>query len=154
MKTIRERIIEKIIIQLEYINQSNGYEHEIGVGNIYRSVPIIEQNIVPAATIWELEERRQRNKYGGTVRTLLVRIECVVETNGDRHSAAEANALLGDLEKALMIGDTSLDELVEDIQDVAAEIIHLDLDSQLAAVSIDFEIRYITEWGNPYNSHS
>jgi hypothetical protein len=53
-----------------------------------------------------------------------------------------------------MLSDTTLEELIDDIQDVAAEIVYLDPDSGLAAAVIDFEIRYITEWGNPYHSQT
>jgi predicted transcriptional regulator len=61
-----------------------------------------------------------------------------------------SNELLGDLEKALIIGDTTLDELIDDIQDIAAEITHLTANRGLAGATIDFEIRYTTEWGDPY----
>lgn len=154
MITIREHIIERLMAQLETITTANGYATEIGMGNVYRSVPVLEQQVVPAISVWEQAEMRERNKFGGTVKTLTVRVEGLVETNGDRHPTHVANALLGDLEKALMLSDTSLDPLIDDIQDIAAEIVHFNLDQQLAGAIIEFEIQYTTEWGNPYSTHT
>ncbi|MDM8546849.1 hypothetical protein [Candidatus Venteria ishoeyi] len=153
MKTVREQIISRIISQLETITLSNGYLNEIGGGHVYRCIPIIEQNITPAIAVWELAEKRERNTYGGTIRTLLIKIEAMVDTNGDQHPAESANALLGDIEKSLMLSNTEIDGLIDDIQDVAAELIPLPLEQQLAAASIEFEIQYTTEWGNPYQLH-
>jgi hypothetical protein len=150
MKTIREQIIEKMICQLETITVANGYENDIGPGRVYREEAVIEQCLAPAATIWELAESRERNKYGGTVRVLNIRVEAIVRVNGNKHPATVSNELLGDLEKALIIGDTTLDELIDDIQDIAAEITHLTANRGLAGATIDFEIRYTTEWGDPY----
>jgi len=64
--------------------------------------------------------------------------------------------LLGDITKALMLSDIAAEPLVDDLQDVAAEIMYFDDDelSLFAAVSLDFEIRYVTEWGNPYTPHN
>jgi len=152
MKTVRERIIERVMAQLETISRHNGYTHDIGIGRVYRGLSCIEQGHPPAAAVWELAERRERNTYGGTVRTLLLKIEGLVACDSEQTAAAVANSLLGDFEKALMLSDTTLDELNDDIQDVAAEIVYLDPGSGLAAAVIDFEIRYITEWGNPYHS--
>ncbi len=139
--------------QLETITLANGYNTEIGMGNVYRSVPVLEQRVVPAISIWEQAEMRERNKFGGTVKTLSVRIEGLVETNGDNHPSSVANALLGDLETALMLSDTTLDPLINDIQDTAAEVVHFDFDQQLAGAVIEFSIQYTTEWGNPYSTH-
>ena len=150
MKTIRERIIEGFIAQLETINRANGYSIEIGKGRVFRGVPVIEQCNPPAASVWELEEKRSRNTYGGTVRILKLRVESAVEAHDDQHPLAVSNALLGDLEKAMMLYDSAMDMFVDDIQDVAAEVVHLPVDQQLAAVMLDFELHYTTEWGNPY----
>lgn len=166
MKTIRERIIERIIAQLETIAVFNGYEHNIGVGHVYRQEAILERGLAPAAVVWELSETRKRNAYGGTVRTLNVRIEGIVEVSEGKHPAVVSNELLGDIEKSLIIRDTSLDELIDDIQDTAAEIVQfpvnrrfkdltsdilqLPIDRQLAGAAVDFEIKYTTEWGDPY----
>jgi len=152
MKTIREQIIERIIAQLETITTMNGYENDIGAGQVYREQAVIEQQQPPAIGIWELSEIRERNRFGGTVRTLTIRIEALVEVNGDKHPAEVSNGLLGDIEKALIFGDTTLDELIDDIQDVSAEITHLPPQEHLAGASIDFEIQYTTEWGNPYTN--
>ncbi len=154
MITIREQIIECLITQLETITFANGYATDIGVGNVYRSVAVLEQQLVPAISVWEQAEMRERNKFGGTVKTLTVRIEGLVDARGDRHPNAVANALLGDLEKALMLSDTSLDPLIDDIQDIAAEIAPFNREQQLAGAIIEFEIQYTTEWGNPYNTHN
>lgn len=166
MKTIREQIIERIMAQLETINSVNGYHNDIGPGHVYRQESVIEQGQTPAISIWELSELRERNSYGGTVRILTVKVEAVVEVNGDKHPATVSNELLGDIEKALIIGDTTLDELIDDIQDITAEILHqslnkkaqeglaeitqLPIDRKLAGATIDFEIKYTTEWGDPY----
>ncbi|OQW95807.1 MAG: hypothetical protein BWK79_01055 [Beggiatoa sp. IS2] len=150
MKTIREQIVERIVCQLETITLTNGYENDIGPGRVYREETIIEQGLAPAATVWELSESRERNKYGGTIRILNIRVEAMVRVNGNKHPATVSNELLGDLEKALIIGDTSLDELIDDIQDIAAQITHLTTHRSLAGATIDFEIRYTTEWGDPY----
>lgn len=170
MKTIREQIIERIIAQLETITVVNGYHNNIGVGYVYRQESILEQVHTPAISVWELAETRERNKYGGTIRELTIRVEAVVQVNDDKHPAEVSNELLGDIEKALIMGDMSLDEFIDDIQDVAAEIIqvpvnrqlteilsesiseitHLPLNWKVAGATIDFEIRYTTEWGDPY----
>jgi hypothetical protein len=170
MKTIREQIIERIVAQLETIMVANGYHNNIGVGHVYRQESVLEQAHTPAISVWELAEIRERNKYGGTIRQLTIRIEALVEVNGDKHPAEVSNELLGDIEKALIMGDMSLDEFIDDIQDIAAEVIpvpvnrklteilsesmskiaHLPLNWKLAGATIDFEIRYTTEWGDPY----
>ncbi|MDM8566021.1 hypothetical protein QUF74_10255 [Candidatus Halobeggiatoa sp. HSG11] len=164
MKTIREQIIERIITQLETITRENGYDNEIGLGNVYRQESVIEQNIVPALAVWELDEIRKRNQSGGTVRKLLIRVEAIVAVNNEKHPAAVGNQLLGDVEKALIMGDMSLDELIDDIQDIAAtisrlppdymasktDISYLPTNYKLAGATIDFEITYTTEWGDPY----
>jgi len=161
MKTVREQIIERIIAQLETITPDNGYDNNIGPGNVYRQEPVTERNIVPALSVWELEETRERNQSGGTVRELVIRIEAIVAVSDDKHPAAVGNQLLGDVEKALIMGDMSLDELIDDIQDVAAtisrlpstynpEISYLSTKYKLAGATIDFEITYTTEWGDPY----
>ncbi|MDM8569692.1 hypothetical protein QUF50_09325 [Thiotrichales bacterium HSG1] len=163
MKTVREQIIERIIIQLETITKDNGYENDIGEDNVYRQKPVIEQNIIPALSVWELEETRQRNRSGGTVRELLVRVEAIIAVDSGKHPAMVGNQLLGDVEKALIMGDISLDELIDDIQDVAAtisnlpanynqKISYLSTDYNLATATIDFKITYTTEWGDPYSS--
>jgi len=172
MKTVRERIIKRIIAQLETITISNGYHNDIGCGHIYRQEPISEKKHPPAISIWELSESRERNRYGGTVRILNIKVEAIVQTNGLKHPATVSNELLGDIEKALIIGDTTLDELIDDIQDIAAEISHPLVDTELsnlvldatteiislpvkerklAGATIDFEIKYTTEWGDPYS---
>ncbi len=172
MKTVREQIIERIIAQLETITISNGYHNDIGCGHVYRQVPITEKNHAPAISIWELSESRERNRYGGTVRTLIIKVEAVVQTSGYKHPSTVSNELLGDIEKALIMGDTTLDELIDDIQDIAADISHPLVDKKLsdfvlnaatdivslpvmerklAGATIDFEIKYTTEWGDPYN---
>jgi hypothetical protein len=172
MKTVREQIIERIIAQLETITISNGYHNDIGCGHVYRQIPIMKNNYAPAVSIWELSESRERNRYGGTVRTLNIKIEAVVQTNGYKHPSTVSNELLGDIEKALIIGDTTLDELIDDIQDIAADINYplvdekssdlvLDaatdiislpvMERKLAGATIDFEIKYTTEWGDPYS---
>jgi hypothetical protein len=168
MKTIREQIIERIIAQLETISTKNGYHNNIGYGHVYRQESIIEKGSTPALSIWELSESRERNSYGGTVRKLTIKVEGILEVNREKHPATVSNELLGDLEKALIIGDTTLDELIDDIQDIAAEvhqlpiggglarvdmtteIAHLPIDRKLAGAAIDFEITYTTEWGDPY----
>ena len=161
MKTIREQIIELIIAQLETITKNNGYDNDINIGNVYRQVSVIEQNIVPAISVWELEETRERNKSGGTVRKILVRIEAIVAVNDGKHPATVGNQLLGDIEKALIMGDMSLDEIIDDIQDIAAtisgippnyipKVIHQPTNYKLAGATIDFAITYTTEWGDPY----
>ncbi len=152
MKTVRERIIEKIITQLESIMIANGYANNIGPGHVYREIPVIEKERVPAISVWELAERRERNQYGGTIRTLKVKIEGIVDAQGQIHPAKISNSLLGDIETALIIGDMSLDELIDDIQDTTAEITHFPAEKQLAGALIDFEIKYTTEWGDPYTS--
>ncbi|MFK5970488.1 MAG: hypothetical protein QM487_10260 [Candidatus Marithrix sp.] len=163
MKTIREQIVERIIAQLETITKENGYDNDIGLGNVYRQESVIEKNIVPALAVWELDETRKRNQSGGTVRELVVRIEAIVAVSNGKHHAAIGNQLLGDIEKALIMGDMSLDELIDDIQDVAAtisrlpttyipktEISYLLTNYKVAGATIDFEIIYTTEWGDPY----
>ncbi|MBE9562634.1 MAG: hypothetical protein IMF12_07215 [Proteobacteria bacterium] len=167
MKTIREQIIERIIAQLETITEENGYDNEIGPGNVYRQESVIEQNIVPALAVWELEEIRERNQSGGTIRKILIRVEAIVAVSSGEHPAAVGNQLLGDVEKALIMGDMSLDELIDDIQDIAAtisclppndytapktDISYLSTDYKLAGATIDFEITYTTEWGDPYTT--
>jgi hypothetical protein len=166
MKTIREQIIERIIAQLETITVANGYHHDIGHGNVGRQEPIIQKGKTPAASVWELSETRERNRYGGTVRILTVRVECLVQPTDGRHPGLVSNELLGDIEKALIMGNLTLDELIDDIQDISAEIItptmdrrlesvgvyQLPIDRQLAGAAIEFEIRYTTEWGDPYTT--
>jgi hypothetical protein len=157
MKTVRERIIENIVAQLENINIINGYENTLGEGHIYRGVPVIRRKYPPpAGSVWELPEKRERNQFGGTIHRLLIRIEAMVETVTGRDPASTANGLLGDITKALMLSDIAAEPLVDDLQDIAAEIIYFDDDelSLVAAVSLDFEIRYVTEWGNPYTPHN
>jgi hypothetical protein len=153
MKTIREQIIELIVARLETITISNGYENNIGIGRVYREEAVIKQGIAPAISVWELSETRQRNSYGGTVRTLRIKVEGVVGVNGDKHPATASNQLLGDIERALILCDTSLDVFIDDIQDVAAEIAQitsLQGNTTLAGATVDFEIQYTTEWGDPY----
>lgn len=153
MKTIREQIIELIIAHLGTITTSNGYENNIGAGRVYREEAVIKQGIAPAISVWELSETRQRNSYGGTVRTLRIKVEGVVEVSSDKHPATVSNQLLGDIERALILRDTSLDAFIDDIQDVAAEtaqITSLQGNTTLAGATVDFEIQYTTEWGDPY----
>ncbi|MCK5716189.1 MAG: hypothetical protein KAH77_01780 [Thiomargarita sp.] len=151
MDTIREQIIKRIISLLQNISVDNDYNHTLGLNHIYRNEPIINKEQMPATSIWELSESRERNKYGGTVRRLMIRIEILMVVTENRIPATISNELLGDLETALIMGDITLDELIEDIQDVAAHITHTTCDSHtLASASIDFEIKYITEWGDPY----
>lgn len=150
MRTIREQIIERMIAQLGTITQINGYENEIGPDCIYRECAIIEREIAPSMGIWELSESRERNRFGGTVRVLVVRVEALVRVHAARHPAEISNGLLGDIERALILSDMQLDELIDDIQDIAAEITHFPTDKQLAGATLDFEISYTTEWGNPY----
>ncbi|MEY3218811.1 MAG: hypothetical protein RIT27_168 [Pseudomonadota bacterium] len=157
MKTVRERIIENIVAQLEAINTNNGYENTLGNGRIYRGVPVIRRKYPPpVGSVWELPEKRERNQFGGTVNRLLIRIDAMVETIIGRDPASTANGLLGDITKALMLSDVASEPLIDDLQDVAAEIIYFEEEecALIAAVSIDFEIRYITEWGNPYTPHN
>jgi len=157
MKTVRERIIETIVAQLENININNGYENTLGEGRIYRGIPVIRRKYPPpVGSIWELPEKRERNQFGGTIHRLLIRIEAMVEAAVGRDPASTANGLLGDITKALMLSDIAAEPLVDDLQDVAAEIMYFDDDelSLFAAVSLDFEIRYVTEWGNPYTPHN
>ena len=154
MKTIREKIIERMIAQLETITKSNSYNSNLGQGSIYRQESIIEKiekGDNPALSVWELSEIRERNNYGGTVRILTVKIEAIGEVKENKHPAMVSNELLGDIEKALIMGDITLDELIDDIQDVAAEILPFDKEKKLAGASIDFEISYTTEWGDPYS---
>jgi hypothetical protein len=170
MKTIRERILERIIAQLETITTINGYHSDIGKGTIYRQESVAEKGSTPAISVWELSENRERNSYGGTVRTLTIKVEALIQVNGKQHSATVSNELLGDIEKALIMGDTTLDEIIDDIQDIAAEISQfpfeqaltcvtsensaqitpLPIDRKLAGATIDFAIKYTTEWGDPY----
>ncbi len=168
MKTIREQIIERVILQLENMTSSNGYDNDIGLGHIYRQESIIEKGH-PGAAVWELSESRTRNNYGGTVRVLTIKIEVIAQVNENKHPVVVSNELLGDIERAFIMGDITLDELIDDIQDIAAEIIYLPstknltlssetfpeiiqlpIDRKLAGASIDFEISYTTEWGDPY----
>jgi hypothetical protein len=175
MKTIREQIIERVILQLENMTSNNGYDNDIGLGHIYRQESIIEKGH-PGAAVWELSESRARNSYGGTVRVLTIKIEVITQVNGNKHPVVVSNELLGDIERAFIMGDITLDELIDDIQDIAAEIIYLPstknltfsskkltlssetfpeiiqlpIDRKLAGASIDFEISYTTEWGDPY----
>ena len=175
MKTIREKIIERIISQLETITIANGYNNNIGPSCVYRQESIIEKGHTPSASVWELSESRERNSHGGTVRVLTIKVEAVVQVNGNKHPATVSNELLADMEKALIMGDMSLDELIDDIQDVAAEITHLPIarkfptivpdnnsmagiahlpiERKLAGAMIDFEIKYTTEWGDPYTQY-
>lgn len=151
MKTIREQIIGRIIAQLEKITPDNGYENHIGFGYVYRDKPVLQQDVAPAASVWELSESRRRNAYGGTVRVLTLRVDGIVRVEAGEHPAARSNSLLGDIEKALIIGDTTLDEFIDDIQDISAKITHLPPDRELAGASITFEIGYTTDWGDPYS---
>jgi hypothetical protein len=172
MKTIREQIIERIITELERIIPTNGYHNKIGIGHVYRQESVIEKNAVPAISVWEMSESRERNKYGGTVRVLIIKVEAIVQVNGNKHPATVSNELLADIETALIIGGegSNLDELIDDIQDIAAEIalmpadndlspelsnsrpdiVPLPIEIRLAGASIDFEISYTTAWGDPY----
>lgn len=168
MKTVREQIIERVVAQLETITVNNGYHHSIGHGNVQRQQPIIEPGKTPAAAVWELSETRERNRYGGTEKLLIIRIECLVQPEEGKLPAVASNELLGDIEKALIIGNMSLDELIDDIQDVSAEvllppplitrrlgsaeILQLPIDRPLAGAAIEFEIKYTTEWGDPYTT--
>lgn len=149
-KTIREYIIERIMTQLESITINNGYQNDIGTGNVYREKAVIDEGITPAVAIWELSERHRRNAFGGTVRILMIKVEAIVATKDGKHPAEVSNTLLGDLEKALIMYDTTLDELIEDIQNTSAEITHFPLEKQLSGAIINFTIKYVTEWGNPY----
>jgi hypothetical protein len=176
MKTIREQIIERVIAQLESVCVENGYHNTIGNGRVFRHESMVARHQAPAAVVWELAENRHRNRFGGTVRTLTIKVEAVIEVSEQEHPVAVSNMLLGDIERALIIGDTSLDELIDDIQDVAAYIdqtplqrhiglVHVDVSASssppsdvipfpqqrtFAVAAIDFEITYTTEWGNPY----
>jgi len=173
MKTIREQIIERIITELENITPANGYHNNIGIGHVYRQESVIEKNLIPAVSVWEMSESRERNKYGGTVRVLIVKVEAIVQVNGNKQAATISNELLADMETALIIGGegANLDELIDDIQDIAAEIalmptdhelyselsnstpdiVPLPIERKLAGASIDFEITYTTAWGDPYS---
>ncbi len=172
MKTIREQIIERIIAELESITPANGYHNNIGLGHVYRQESVIEKNTIPAVSVWEISESRERNKYGGTVRVLIVKVEAIVQVNGNKQPATVSNELLADIETALIMGGeaANLDELIDDIQDIAAEIalmpadndlspelshstpdiVPLPIERKLAGASIDFEISYTTAWGDPY----
>ncbi len=169
MKTIREQIIERIIAQLESIHTLNGYLTNIGEGRVFRHEPMVAHCQAPAIVVWEMSEIRHRNNFGGTVRTLHIKVEAVVKTEGE-HPAIVSNHLLGDIERSLIMGDVSLDELIDDIQDIAAtigqipdcrELTALPINGEVAIESIsaietfatatlEFEIIYTTEWGNPY----
>jgi len=148
MKTIREQIIERLITQLKTITTANGYHNNIGP--VYRQESVIEHN--HGISIWELSESRKRNRYGGTERILTIKIEAIVKVNTNKHPATVSNELLGDIEKALILCDTTMDELIDDIQDIMAEIIQIPIEKKLAGASIDFEIKYTTEWGDPYTT--
>ncbi|MEN8215443.1 MAG: hypothetical protein ABFS56_03515 [Pseudomonadota bacterium] len=150
MKTIREQIIERIIAQLETITIANGYHNNIGAGHVYRQESVIERGQTPAASVWELSESRKRNRYGGTERLLSVKVEAIVQVNENKHPATVSNELLGDIEKALILCDTIVDELIDDIQDIAAEIALPPVTPPETTASVDFEIKYTTEWGDPY----
>jgi hypothetical protein len=173
MKTIREQIIERIIAELERITPTNGYHNNIGIGHVYRQESVIEKNSIPAVSVWEMSESRERNKYGGTVRVLIIKVEAIVQVNSNKQPATVSNELLADIETALIIGGegSNLDELIDDIQDIAAEIalmpaednelypelsnstpdiVPLPIERKLAGASIDFEISYTTAWGDPY----
>ncbi|KHD07184.1 hypothetical protein PN36_04580 [Candidatus Thiomargarita nelsonii] len=148
MKTIREQIIERLITQLKTITTTNGYHNNIGP--VYRQESVIQHN--HGISIWELSESRKRNRYGGTERILILKIEAIIEINKNKHPATVSNELLGDIEKALILCDTTMDELIDDIQDIRAEIIQIPIEKKLAGASIDFEIKYTTEWGDPYTT--
>ena len=159
MKTIREQIIERIIAQLETITVGNGYSNDIGLGQVYRQESVLEKDQVPVAAVWELSETRERNRYGGTVRKLIIRVESRVGTKEGKHPAEVSNELLGDIEKAMIMGNVTLDELIDDIQDISSEISgspsnEEELTSQsnrkFSSAAIEFEIVYTTEWGDPY----
>jgi len=172
MKTIREQIIKRIIAELENITPTNGYHNNIGIGQVYRQESVIEKNSIPAVSVWEMSESRERNKYGGTVRVLIIKVEAIVQVNGNKQAATVSNELLADIETALIMGGhtANLDELIDDIQDIAAEIalmpadnelypelsnsrpdiVPLPIERKLAGASIDFEITYTTAWGDPY----
>lgn len=163
MKTIREQIIERIIAQLETITVANGYSNDIGLGQVYRQEPVIEKGQVPVAAVWELAETRERNRYGGTIRRLIIRVESMVWAKEGKHPAEVSNELLGDIEKAMIMGNVTLDELIDDIQDISSEIagspsdrtdLIIQLNRQFAIAAIEFEIVYTTEWGDPYTRQS
>jgi len=169
MKTVREKIIERVIAQIETITVENGYSNNIGEGRVYRQEPVIERGKAPVAAVWELAETRERNRYGGTIRKLIIRVESMVEPKEGKHPAEVSNELLGDLENAMIMGNITLDELIDDIQDISAEIygypvnkkflrdveiVQLPIDRPLAIAAIEFEIIYTTEWGDPYTRQS
>ncbi len=146
MKTIREQIIERIIALLKNLTIANKT-----IEHVYRNESVINKGANLAASIWELSESRERNQFGGTVRLLLIKIETIVVVEENKQPATVSNELLGILETALIMGDSTLDELIDDIQDIAAEITHKQIDLKtISGASIDFEIKYTTEWGDPY----
>jgi len=70
-------------------------------------------------------------------RTFTIKVEAVIEVVEPDHPVAVSNRLLGDIEQALIISDTSLDELINDIQDVAAYIDQTPLQRHIGLINPD-----------------
>lgn len=146
MNTIREQIVQRLVQLLENITLANGYQSDIGP--VYRCQPVSEIGNEPVAVVWELEQTHSRTKYDTSKRVLLIRIEALTYVRSE--PSHDANCLLGDIEKAILSPDATLDSLITEKLDVRTELARTPAGQNITGIALELQLHYEVKLGNPY----
>ena len=156
--TIREQIIAGFMTRLADMTVENGYA--VGAGaNVFRAYKHLDPGDAPASILWPGMEEAAKN-YGQHECTMQIKVEAIADIGADNPSVVQER-ILGDLKQCLFATDLNFtDEFYID-DEVAVHIDGLVYTSggpaefpasedTLAAVFIEFNIKYNEQVGEPY----
>ena len=149
--TIREQIIAAYTTRLSDILIANVFEDfNTNIGQtVFRAVKDLETENLPFCVLWPSVEEIT-SKYNKNVCTMVIRVEGLMEFGSINPSIIQEK-ILGDLIWAMTNPDTEVSDLVEDVQYTSGGPADFpNAEDSVTSSFIEFEIRYNTLTGNPY----
>jgi len=151
--SIRELIIQSLINRADIILIENGYKTNIGT-TVYRAIPSIDPDALPAIVIWPQPDTENQRQYGCDNIIMSVRLEGLMK-HGSSNASVIVEKMLGDLRKAFTdpsIKSDAYGTLIDDIYYSAGGTDSYPKESDIVTgCNAILNIKYKTLTGNPYS---
>ena len=150
--TIREQIITAYTTHLttEW-TVAKGYNYGCSP-NIFRAVKVINDDVLPSAVLFPMQETAEPTKYGFSLQTMKFKVEALTAIETNINPSITQEKLLGDIIKIMTLQSYTVTALIDSIDYVSGGVGEFAKgEDTYCGAYAEFDVKYSTISGNPYS---
>ena len=144
MASIREQVVQALVVRLGAVTVGNGYSFS---PTRYRAVRELLDTSLPAITVWDQAEETE-TRGSALVHAMTVQVETMREV-GDQNFSIIGNKSLADMKRALLAPDSTLGGIADGINMVSSSIEYPDSGTSICKTTTEIVVMYSELRGDP-----